>query len=757
MHLEIGPAIFWTTLFSLFLIVAIATLVGRPFSLFFPVRLQPRVKFYLAPAFGLAAIQLFIAMLGRYVPLGNSVVPILALALVIAAVMATEAAPRKALAQAGLTGLYAVCTSGAMLVPLFLVGGYNSFNDAFTYLAQSDWLQSHAFHETIPADAVTAPLTQIALYQRHGFRMGGTYLLGFFQALLNVRWSYEIYPAVIFAPVGALCLTCGFPLARLLIRYRRLARLAILSIPAYSLGGVVFAAWYGFLPQSYGELFSAAALFVYGALIGFVGDPTRPLKQRMLPAIPLGILVAASVFSYSELSPFLVFALALATVPLAFTKAALKSYLLFSVLTAVIVTLLLNIEIVRTIQAVMFQKGAIVGTPVNWPAIAYLAHALGIHGGAWDIGQWARAPITWNEFKVLAFAISLLLPATILVGFRRLKAPVLKGDCLPAASMLGILAAAFVYFRYYVASPFPVGTGQSWSQFKLADWVHPLVFIALALVLIPTIARTRRRRTLSVVSALFVALLGSSVAPSRTAALKPEFPGIHNLESYYLAVRQSVERACPLSTSIYLDLAGPELKLRQMLALFLADRRLKSDWRDDDYIRGDIARQLLYERPEKSDCFIEVAAEHPDDAGLVEGKLRIGTYRGSAMVLTGIDNAYPSESGRDGWWLWVRQRVTFHVELIDLSPAFEFRFVIGLSSPQTITVGITNTGGHKQITTFRLEPGSHELTVPFDGAVTQVEIESDDENPQRLSVNDDRVADFVVRNFRMVPRSTASK
>jgi hypothetical protein len=756
MHSATGTAILWTTLFSLFLIAAIATLVGRPFSLFFPARLQPRVKFYLAPTFGLAAIQLFIAVLGRYVPLGNSVFPVLALALVVAASMAAEALPREALAQAGLTGLYAVCTSGAMLVPLLLFGGYNSSNDAFTYLAQSDWLQLHAFHETIPADKVTAPLTQIALYQQLGFRMGGTYLLGFFQALLNVRWSYDIYPAVIFAPVGALCLACGFPLARLLIRYPRRARLAILSVPAYSLGGVVFAAWYGFLPQSYGELFSIAALFIYGALIGFVGNPAEPLKRRMLPAVPLGMLVAASVFSYSELSPFLVLALLLATVLFAIRNGSLGAYILFGALTTLVAALLLNIEIIRSVQALLVQKGAVVGNAVDWPLITYLAHALGIHGGSWDLGQWAGRPVRWSNVGVLAGMLAvLLLAALVPLNARRLKAQLLNGALLPAVAMLGILVAAFGYFRYVVASPFPAGTGQSWSQFKLADWAHPLVLTLLAFALVPRFAQTPKSRAVAVAAAGVIALSGLGASAQRIASVRHEFPDVHDLENYYLTVRRSVVRTCPASSPIYLDLGDRNRKLRQMLALFLADRKLKSDWSDDGYIANNIARSFLQEQPERGDCFIQTVADHPHEAGLTEGKLRIGTYRRNTMVITRIDNIYPTEAGADGWWMWVRHNATFHVGLID-PPVSEFRFSIGLNTPQTITVGVIDVKRRKQTTTLKLQPGSHDLAVPFDGIVTQVEMASDNAKPQ-LRSGYDRGVDFVVRNFRIAPRSEASK
>ncbi len=44
-------------------------------------------------------------------------------------------------------------------------------------------------------------------------------------------------------------------------------------------------------------------------------------------------------------------------------------------------------------------------------------------------------------------------------------------DCLA-----GLLSAALFYFRYFVASPFPIGHGQSWSQFKLAEWAFPFAF-----------------------------------------------------------------------------------------------------------------------------------------------------------------------------------------------------------------------------------------------------------------------------------------
>ena len=82
----------------------------------------------------------------------------------------------------------------------------------------------------------------------------------------------------------------------------------------------------------------------------------------MTGAAPVAILVAASIFSYSELSPFLLLSLTLSTILFAMRKRSFLPYLIFGLLVTVLSAVLLNVEIVRTIRAITVQKDAVVGT-----------------------------------------------------------------------------------------------------------------------------------------------------------------------------------------------------------------------------------------------------------------------------------------------------------------------------------------------------------------------------------------------------------
>src|SRR5690606_32085652 len=121
-----------------------------------------------------------------------------------------------------------------------------------TYIAISDWLQSRPFSELIPAEQVTPTATQVALYQRLELRMGSSYLMALLQAMFRHSWGFETYALVSALGLTISSLALGFPAAHALRRYSRLQRYFILTISASSLGGLAFAAAFGFLPQLFG-------------------------------------------------------------------------------------------------------------------------------------------------------------------------------------------------------------------------------------------------------------------------------------------------------------------------------------------------------------------------------------------------------------------------------------------------------------------------------------------------------------------------
>ena len=479
----LGTGIFWTTLAAIAAILSLATLIGRAWCAFLPCRFKAIARFYLAPALGLASLTVIASLVGRFLPMGDSVVvPLLVIALLVWAII-RERYISRTFRHALMVSVFGIVCGASVLGLLFTYGGFNAHNDAFTYLAHSNWLQTHAFVNTIPADQVVPLTTQISLYQHGGLRMGASFLLALLQALLNLRWSYEVYPAVVVAAIAACCLAIGFPLARVLQSMPRSIRLPLLALPAFSLGGLVFGANMGFLPQTVGLAFGASLLFTVGPLFRWVTIAKTNWLAIGQAALPSAVLFTGASFAYSEIAPFLLLSVLGSGFILAFRFHAWKNMLVHAGVLLGLSIFLLNTELIRAYAALRTQSVAVAGGPVDWTLLGYVAHAFGLHGGAWDGFQWT----TPENIGSLSFVFGLILLGlaigAVLAGVRSLWHTTKRGILMPAFAILIIFASGLLYFRYFVPSPFPKGVGQSWSQFKLAEWAHPflMAFVLLAI------------------------------------------------------------------------------------------------------------------------------------------------------------------------------------------------------------------------------------------------------------------------------------
>ena len=255
-------------------ILTLATLMGRAWGSLFPYRLRGPVRFYLAPVLGLATLTIIASLLGRILPLGNSVVvPVLVVSLTVWALV-RESNITQAFRHSMWVSVFSLACGASVLGPLFAFGGFNAHNDGFTYLAHSNWLQGHAFGDAISAEQVTPLTTQVLLYQREGFRMGG---------ILPAR------PCAI-AAQSAMVLRglsrrrhlghCGllschrFPLGAVIAPRSPPHSPCTTCLPAFTLGGLVFGANLGFLPQTLGSVHRGGAV-VCGRPVASMGLDRR--------------------------------------------------------------------------------------------------------------------------------------------------------------------------------------------------------------------------------------------------------------------------------------------------------------------------------------------------------------------------------------------------------------------------------------------------------------------------------------------------
>jgi len=749
-------SIFWTTLLSVATILSLATLIGRAWGGMFPYRLRGAARFYLAPVLGLATLTIIASLLGRILPLGNSaLVPVLIVSLMAWALVRESSTPQ-AFRHSMWVSIFGIVCGASVLAPLFAFGAFNSHNDAFTYLVHSNWLQAHAFGDTIAAAHVTPLTTQVALYQQEGFRMGGSFLLALAQSLLNLQWSYEVYPSVVISAIAACCLAIGFPLAQSLRPICRRTRLALLALPAFTLGGLVFGANLGFLPQTVGLSIGAGLLFAVGPSLRWVsigGASSRTIAKVVLPAVAL---FSAAVFAYSELAPFLLVAILGSGFLLALRFRAWGRVLVYTGLLLGLVGLLLNTELIRVYTALRTQSGVVVGSPVDWSLLGYVAHAFGVHGGAWDGFQWALPERSGSVFFFLGVAITSLLAVIVLSGSRAIVVKTLNGVLLPAAVVLMVFCAGLLYFRYFVPSPFPKGLGQSWSQFKLADWAHPFA-MAFALLAMAHLRPRMGKYFDHVVMLLFVMGLVSAtlIGMARTTPLIQYYGGTRDLSHFYQEFRQTVLANCPRSATIHLALNEHDHKFRQIVAYYFPDREVTSDWTDDSMIFRRLPAGRRTQSLNAGDCVVEPVAQGGWlSKGETVGPFRIGVFDGQGQVrIASVTGAYDRESDGQNWWHWVERKVTFKVQSLNFSNDVlhsEVRFEYGTRDKQTLFIRITQRDGRQHnlevkstgesfmqfASIYNISPKEiEEIIVETDGQATP------------LGRDDVRVAAFAVRNM----------
>ena len=756
-----GTGIFWTTILEVTAILFLATLIGRIWCALFPPLLRAPARFYLGPVLGLASLTIAASLLGRFLPMGNAIAVPLVTILFLTLALLREQNKMSAFRHALMTSIFAIVCGVSVLGPLFVYGALNAHNDTFTYLQHSHWLQVHAFNEVITPEAVIPQNTQIAIYQGGNLRMGGSFLLAFFQALFQIRWSYEVYPSVVIAALAVCFLGVGFPLSRVLSPMHRSIRLMLLSLPAFTLGGMVFGANFGFMPQTIGLAFGATMFFTAGPLLRWITVGKKSRSDIIKAALPMSILLTSATFAYSELVPFLLLTMFVSSGIVAFRFFSLSKIVLFGAVVLCLSVLLLNTELLRTYAALKTQVGAVVGNPVDWSLLGYIAHAFGIHGGAWDMLQWTVP----ESSGVLPFFMGLFFLLTILVillvGIRSARHGTLSVTLLPAVIMLIFLLSGVVYFRYAVASPFPKGVGQSWSQFKLSDWAHPF---AIAIVLFAVAALRPKKGKLfdRAVHVLFAFGLMTStiIGVDRIRPLMDYYKGVTNLNQFYVDFRDTVLSNCLGQKPIYLALSGKDHKFRQMATLYLYDKNIISDWSDDGYIAQLLPPELKKKKLMSGSYVVEPLLSYDlVNKGKVIGPFRIGLLdnQHGTIEIASVTGAYDRESDDKNWWHWVEHKVNFTLMPLIIpehATRTKLYFDYRTRGQQTLRVQCIKHDGTSieyQIKSNGLQSEIWEKVVDVHPAeLNKISIETDGKATP-LGNGDSRVAAFIVRNVLISP------
>lgn len=579
---------------EMWFILAISMLIGRRLVNLLPIQMQHKLNFYISPILGLSSLVLLATLYGWLSPFNNTIS--LSLVLILCGLSLYFEKNKLALCKdSGWLFLFGFMCAAPVLAPIFRFAGYNPFTDIFTYLAQAQWLQEHAFTDKVITSGNYPAFTQIALYQITGSRMGGSFFLGFIQSLFALEWSYTAYIPAVSSALVAGCLALG-GIIRHVVPLRRVIILALALLPSLTMNGFIYGAEWGFYPQTLGLSFALGVCAIFPYLTKIIIQTKPCFKQLLIYALPPAVCAAGLLFAYNEPFPIFVAAIFIYLVLVVFNNRESIGILL-SFLTVFIVEILalVNYEAVRIFiniyQTLTISHGlADIGWPILWLPIQFMAFTIGMKS------PFRNIYLSYEYFysTLCAGLVCIAMIITLVIYLK--NHPKRRENIIFLACIEFVLLIFFVKFRYLSPDKTALEVGHTFLQFKIAKYLAPFMLASLGIFLAYCFHYFKNKRRLFVIAYAALFIVGSYFhifisAKNYSNHFLSSVEQRHDPFAVLLNLRQAVSDV-PKDEVIYVDLGWEkEHKLRQMVAYILYDRKIASDYRDDGYILGRLPEQ----------------------------------------------------------------------------------------------------------------------------------------------------------------------
>jgi hypothetical protein len=459
--------------------------------------------------------------------------------------------------------------AASVLASVVLYRAWDPYNDAFTYVAIGDYLLGHGYFTPADPGAHHPVLTQIALYQRAGYRMGSNFLLAFFAGLVRATYTLDVFPSV-----QALALALGVPgfwlLCRRALQLRPLATGLACVIYALHVGVPIPNALQGFMPQTLGMA------FVFPLIAWQVQATGR--RHRVRRVLAAGLMCALGLLTYPEILPFIVAAVGcwflwrLVTGRLRFADA-----LVGAVGPWVVGSLLAPVAAVSFLSVIVRQAGSLVGADVHLSLFDYLSMLTGFR----SVMMPATQP-PGLRYGLLRVAVVAATAIALYGAFTMRPGPRRRLVCLSLPFALGLVA-----FGLFGVNPWnPAEYGQPWNTYKLVTYAFFLFAAVWGLGLAELWSRGGPFR-LSAFAMLGAFVLFFPVAThylaGRAAASMRRFTGVEDDPIAEYKRLPALLAQLPPDSPVNLLVPGEANRHRQLVAYFLR-RPVIADWSDDVYI-----------------------------------------------------------------------------------------------------------------------------------------------------------------------------
>ena len=447
-----------------------------------------------------------------------------------------------------------------------------------------------------------------------------------------------------------------------------------------------------------------------------------------------------------------------------------RNILLTSAAIAILSTALVAPELPRFFRAISSQASAVVGEAVDWTSSEFFLYAVGGQTGPWEgETRWLAGSVDSTCAMLTALGGAILARAWLRTGP---KLPALQW--LSVAGFAAFCAGLYFKFRLFTPSPFPIGTGQTWSQFKLAGWSTLPITGLLTLAGGSAIGRTTAGRVSAwILAALLFTAVALGLRQSREMApvrTRNVIDDIGTREAPLAAVAQfcsTLKATVDHGTPVRLALPPEMNKLQQFLAYLLMDRPILADWRGDGYIAPNLPGLPSAEQLEAANWLVTRGTGLGSNPLVRAGLLRLDRTPAIWFEPSMSTGGYDVERSVAEWGQWVESAVEYEFEIHRRNEAppsarvvFTAQFV-SRSPNQRITAIVFGADGSKlEERSWEMEPTAikHSWlgpTIAELGRHWRIRFSSNE--PARiLGPIDPRRASFMIRNLAVEPAEPAS-
>lgn len=644
------------------LITSISMGIGLSIAEKLTFRYRPLTKLFLSPVIGLSILMLFSIPVGYFITnkslffIGFSIVSLILLFLNL------YKNPKNLKSLIVINLLMLLGSSLSSLFTVIYYGEFNPFNDTFTYLVHSQWLQSNPFIENAIQSGFYPALSQVTLYQSIGERVGASFLMGLIQSGFNIEWSYYVYPALLSIGLGYSALTAA-GLITFIVHPNRKKLLFLCLIFFVMPSGLTYGAFTGFFPQAYGMLFVMSFVIFITFSVDFI---KRQNKNSVLLIIISSLMLSAFLFSYSNYSPFLFLSLFISFITvLFFDKKFIKSFFILFISIIFFTVVFVNVELKRMfynlfITLTIGSGGVAIGWPIYWSPIEFLGFMSGLKSGF--IGS---IPINVLNFVYSALILT-IVSFVLFYGLRKIVNKRNYISIILSVALIFVSLLVFAKLRYFTPGILPLEQGATFLQLKTAKYASPFLIILLfsSFVIITKNFILFKKYCFHILTLYFsICLIHNYVSMKNINGDFPFKVGSEKAFNELINLKKYVDTNISRDYSIYLDLPGPLHKLRQMVSYIFIDRKVYGNYNDDGYILGRVPESERNMSLEDAKYIIR----HSSNSSSAPSKdivAKFGNlilFKNNPLSLQFIERigGYENEHDKDGSWNWTPQKIEY--------------------------------------------------------------------------------------------------